>query len=152
MLAPTETAFQTLEVVKRTEIKAPIDIVFETILEQIGPLNERPDGEKLPMVLEAWPGGRWFRDLGNNAGHLWGHVQSYRPNDLLEIHGPMFMSAPAISHVLYRLSEQDGITTIDFSHRAVGQIPPHLHDGVAVNKGWNWILERIRTAAEAREQ
>ena len=25
------------------------------------------------MKLEAWPGGRWFRDLGDGNGHLWGH-------------------------------------------------------------------------------
>src|SRR5437016_4426435 len=104
MLAPTsEQTTQTLEIVKHIEIKASMEIVWESMLEQIGPMNVRPDGVSLSMKLEAWPGGRWYRDLGNNAGHLWGHVQSIRPYDLLELHGPMFMSAPAISHVLYRL-------------------------------------------------
>jgi len=145
-----DTALQTLEVVKRTEIAAPIDIVFETILEQLGPLNERPDGTPLPMKLEAWPGGRWFRDFGNNAGHLWGHVQSIRPNDLLEICGPMFMSAPVASHVMYRLEQQGPITVIEFSHRAVGQIPPQFLDGINVNKGWSWQLDRVRAAAERK--
>ena len=50
------------------------------------------------MKIEAWPGGRWFRALGNNTGHLWDHVQSIKPPKLLEIHGPLFMSTPAISH------------------------------------------------------
>jgi hypothetical protein len=39
-----EQAIQTLEVVKDEEIAASIEIVFETILEQLGPLNKTPDG------------------------------------------------------------------------------------------------------------
>ena len=35
-------AVQTFEIVKQEEIAAPIGIVFETILEQMGPLNSTP--------------------------------------------------------------------------------------------------------------
>ncbi|HEY6376016.1 MAG TPA: SRPBCC domain-containing protein, partial [Edaphobacter sp.] len=57
-----EQTIQTMEILKEEEIAAPIDIVFETILEQMGPYNEGAPGTgKMPMVLEAWPGGRWFR-------------------------------------------------------------------------------------------
>jgi hypothetical protein len=35
-------------------------VVLETILEQMGPFNETPDGTPLPMKLEARQGGRWF--------------------------------------------------------------------------------------------
>jgi hypothetical protein len=78
MIMPTsvsEQVMQTLEMTRDEEIAAPIEVVFETILEQMGELNETPDGAPLPMKIEPWPGGRWFRDLGNNTGHLWGHVQ-----------------------------------------------------------------------------
>ncbi len=143
----SEQAVQNLEILKEEEIAAPIDIVWETILEQMGPHGQTPDGLSLPMVLEAWPGGRWFRDLGNNAGHLWGYVQSIKPPDLLEIQGPLFMSAPVVSHVLYRLTFEDGVTRLKFSHRAVGQIAPELLDGVRINQGWGGYLSRIRTAA-----
>ncbi len=95
----TEQTTQTFEVLKDEEIGAPIDIVFETILEQMGPYNQTADGTSMQMKLEAWPGGRWFRDLGNNAGHLWGHVQSIKAPALLEIQGPLFMSNPVISHL-----------------------------------------------------
>lgn len=146
----SEEAIQTLEVIRDEEIAAPIEIVFETILEQIGPLNERPDGTPLPMKIEPWPGGRWFRDLGNNTGHLWGHVQSIKPPTLLEIHGPLFMSSPAISHVLYRLSSERGATRLKFSHRAIGQIAPEYREGV--NTGWTSIISRIRENAERRRK
>jgi uncharacterized protein YndB with AHSA1/START domain len=151
LTSTSDQAIETLEVVRDVVIFAPIDVVFESLLEQMGPLNEGADRTPMPMKLEAWPGGRWFRDFGNNTGHLWGWVQSIRPNDLLEIHGPLFMSAAAVSHLLYRLSEEDGGTRIRFSHRAVGQIPENLRDGVGVNKGWTSFFERVKESVERRE-
>jgi hypothetical protein len=148
----SEQAIQTLEVTKDEEIAAPIDIVFETILEQMGPHNETPDGTPLPMKIEPWPGGRWFRDLGNNTGHLWGHVQSIKAPTLLEIYGPLFMSSPAISNVQYRLMVERGATRVKFSHRAIGQIAPELRDGVNVNMGWTSLITRIRNIAERKQK
>ena len=145
-----EQTIQTLEIVKDEEIAAPIDIVFETILEQMGPYNEAPGTGSMPMVLEAWPGGRWFRNLGNNTGHFWGHVQAIKPPALLEICGPLFMSFPAVSNVQYRLTEEGGLTRVRFVHRAIGQIPEDLLDGTKVNTGWSSLLTRIRVAAEGR--
>jgi uncharacterized protein YndB with AHSA1/START domain len=141
-----EQAVQTFEIVKEEEIAAPIDIVFETILEQMGPLNSTPE-KPMPMVLEAWPGGRWFRDLGNGAGHFWGVVQAIKPPALLEIHGPLFMSTPAVSNLQYRLSEENGVTRLRFVHRAMGWIG----DGDrGVDAGWTQLLTRIREAASKR--
>src|SRR5436190_17638166 len=94
---------QSLMVTKEIEIDAPIEIAFEAILEELGPEGTMPDNSPMKMRIEPWPGGRWFRDLGNNAGHLWGHVQVIKPPTLLEICGPLFMSYAATNHVQYRL-------------------------------------------------
>ena len=147
---PSEQGIHTLEIVKDEEIAASIDIVFETLLEQIGPYNETPDGSPLVMHLEPWPGGRWFRDLGNNAGHFWGTVQAIKPPTLIEICGPLFMSLPVMSNVQYRLSEVEGLTRIQFTHRAIGMIPSALLDGADVGKGWSNILRKVRETAERR--
>ena len=80
-----EGVLQAFEIIKEEEIAAPIDIVFETILEQMGPLNEAPGTGQMPMKLEAWPGGRWYRDLGDGNGHFWGLVQAIKRPTLLEI-------------------------------------------------------------------
>src|SRR5215510_399568 len=101
---------QTLRIEKQIVINAPIDIAFEALLEELGPESEMPDGKPMPMVLEAYPGGRWFRDLGNNAGHLWGHVQVIKPPALIEIWGPLMMSYPAVNHVQYRLKADGNVT------------------------------------------
>jgi uncharacterized protein YndB with AHSA1/START domain len=141
-----EQVVQAFEIVKDEEIAAPIEIVFETILEQMGPLNSTPE-KPMPMKLEAWPGGRWFRDLGNNTGHFWGVVQAIKAPSLLEIHGPLFMSMPAVSNVQYRLTEENGLTRVRFVHRAMGWVG----DGErGVDVGWTDLMTRIRAAAEKR--
>src|SRR5262245_58065889 len=82
---------------REIEIAAPVEITFEAVLDQLGPESQMPDGRPFPMKFEAWPGGRWYRDLGNNTGHLWGHVQVIKPPTLLEIWGPLMMSYPAVN-------------------------------------------------------
>jgi uncharacterized protein YndB with AHSA1/START domain len=131
-----------LNVVKEVLIAAPADIVWETVLEPHGPMKE------MGLKLEAWVGGRWFRDLGNNTGHLWGHVQVIKPPKLLELIGPTMMSYPAISHIQYRLTEQPGGTLLKFTHQAIGLIPPELQQNV--DKGWGKLLEEIRSVAEKK--
>ena len=144
-----QQAVQTFEIVKDEEIAAPIGIVFEAILEQMGPLNSTPE-KPMPMKLEAWPGGRWFRDLGDGAGHFWGVVQSIKPPSLLEIHGPLFMSTPAVSNLQYRLTEENGLTRVRFVHRAMGWIGDIGDANRGVASGWTDLMMRIRTAAEKR--
>ena len=143
-----EQAVDTFEILKDEEIAAPIGIVFETILEQMGPLNTGGPNRPMPMVLEAWPGGRWFRDLGNNTGHYWGTVQAIKAPTLLEITGPLFMSMPVASNVQYRLTEENGVTRVKFVHRAMGWLGDLPSSGV--NQGWTDMITRIRTAAEKK--
>lgn len=138
----------TLSVTKEVVIEASPEIVFECVLEEMGPGSELPDGTPFPMKVEPWPGGRWYRDLGNNAGHLWGHVQVIKPPTLLEVCGPMFMSYPAVSHVQYRLTPTGAGTTLKIVHRALGLIPPEHREGVS--SGWEHGLTRIRELAAAR--
>jgi Activator of Hsp90 ATPase homolog 1-like protein len=135
-----------LHVRKEIEIAAPVAVAFEAMLEEIGPGLAGPDGVPMRMKLEAWPGGRYFRDLGNNAGHLWGHVQVIKPPTLLEITGPLFMSYAVVSHVQYRLTEQGRKTLLALTHRAFGEISPDHRTGV--NKGWETIIQRIRDRAQ----
>jgi hypothetical protein len=113
----------------------------------MGPLNSTPE-KPMPMVLEAWPGGRWYRDLGNNTGHFWGTVQAIKAPSLLEIWGPLFMSNPAVSNLQYRLTEENGVTRMRFVHRAMGWIGENER---GVHEGWTHMIERIRTAVAERK-
>lgn len=137
----------TLSVVKEIQVRAPLEVTFAALLEQIGPGNETHEGKPMPLKLEPWPGGRWFRDLGDGNGHFWGNVQAIKRPTLLEITGPLFMSYPVVSNVQYRLSEENGGTLIKFHHTALGLIIEDHRQGVV--KGWAHILDGIRNRAEA---
>ena len=54
----------TLDVNQHIEVKAAIGDVFPSVLHRFGEGFSNPKGESLQMVLEQWPGGRWFRDRG----------------------------------------------------------------------------------------
>jgi uncharacterized protein YndB with AHSA1/START domain len=143
-----EQAITNLHISKEVEINAPIAIAFAAVLEQLGPENSTPHGP-MPMKLEPWPGGRWYRDLGNNAGHFWGQVQVIKPPTLLEIAGPLFMSYPAVSHLQFRLVERGKGTRLTLTHRALGEITPEHREGVA--KGWEHMLAGTKSRAESRK-
>ncbi|WP_422927627.1 SRPBCC family protein [Singulisphaera sp. PoT] len=147
-ISDVEQEIQCFTISKEVEIAAPIEIAFEAMLEEIGPEGQMPDGKPFPMKLEAWPGGRWFRDLGNNAGHLWGHVQVIKPPTLLEICGPLMMSYPSANHLQYRFKAEGNGTRLLFTHRAMGAIQPEHRDGLS--EGWDYWLGRIRKGAEAK--
>jgi hypothetical protein len=146
----TTESIQTLRVEKEIFIAAPIDIAFDSILEELGPASALPDGTAMPMKLEAWPGGRWFRDLGNQTGHLWGHVQVIKPPTLLEISGPLFMSYACANHIQYKLVAEGIGTKVSFIHRGMGEIAAEHREGVG--KGWGTWLERIKSTAEKRQK
>jgi uncharacterized protein YndB with AHSA1/START domain len=137
-----------LDIKQEMHVSAPLDVTFEALLEQIGPYNERDNNQPMPMKIEPWPGGRWYRDLGDNNGHFWGHVQAIKRPTLLEISGPLFASYPLLSNVQYRLTESDGGTLITFRHTALGFIEEQHKEGVG--KGWASILDRIRKRAESK--
>jgi hypothetical protein len=139
----------TLDVADEVHVRASLEATFDSILAQMGRLNETHDGKPLPMVLEPWPGGRWYRDLGGNNGHLWGHVQSIKRPTLLEVYGPLFMSYPTMSTLQYRLKEVEGGTLIAFRHTAFGFVLDDHRQGVG--EGWRVLLSRIRREAERVE-
>jgi len=128
------------------EVAASVETTFHSLIVQLGRQNETPDGKPLPMVLEARPGGRWFRDLGGDKGHLWGFVQSVKRPTLLEIWGPLFLSTGATSNLTYRLSEVDGGTLIVFTHTVAGPRPDGFDDDMP--PGWAATHARVKRAAE----
>jgi uncharacterized protein YndB with AHSA1/START domain len=130
-----------LRIEMERRIEAPIGDVWEAVLEELGPGFVGENDTPLKLKLETFPGGRWFRDLGDGAGHFWGHVQAIRPHTLLELTGPFFMSAPVTNNLQYRLSEEKGVTTLRFVHTAFGPLPEGMRDGM--DEGWTSHVDRI---------
>ena len=135
-----------LNITEEFHVRASVEATFDALLQQMGPANETTDGAPMPLVLEARPGGRWFRDLGDDNGHFWGHVQAIKRPALLEITGPLFMSHPVVSNVQYRLRAVEGGTLIAFRHAALGFVPDDVRTGLS--RGWKALFERVRQQAE----
>jgi len=138
----------TLDLTEEIRVHASLDATFEALLEEMGPHNTGIGGVPMPMVIEPWPGGRWYRDLGGDNGHFWGHVQAIRRPTLLEITGPLFMSMAVVSNLQYRLKEVDGGTLISFRHTVLGFIPDDFRQNMM--RGWAALHDRVQKQAEAR--
>jgi uncharacterized protein YndB with AHSA1/START domain len=135
----------TLSITQEIHVQAPLETTFTALLEQLTSANEHLDGTPMPMKMEPRPGGRWFRDLGGDNGHYWGTVQAIKRPTLLEISGPLFMSAPVVNNVQYRLSEEPGGTLLQFRHTAFGPLP---EGHGRVKEGWSYVHERAKQRAE----
>ena len=153
MTAATDNdTIRTLDIRQDIFIAASPETSFAALLEELGPGSSMPDGKPFPMKIEPWPGGRWFRDLGQTGGHayahLWGHVQVIKAPTLLELTGPMPMSFPAQNHVQYRLKAEGDGTRVSLIHRAMGLIPQEHIDGMP--EGWEHDLKCIKENAERK--
>ena len=135
----------TLDLSQELEIKAAPGDVFRSLAGQLAAIPGG-DGKSMQLVLESWPGGRWFRDLGNGQGHLWGFVQVIKPPTLLEITGPIMMSYPVAGHLQIRLAPIAGGTLLTLRHRALGMIDPQHREGLSM--GWGKVLQAIKEGTE----
>jgi hypothetical protein len=137
----------TLDLSLETRVAASMEHTFAALLDELGPYNVGMADAPMPMVLEAHPGGRWYRDLGDGNGHCWGMVQAIRRPTLLEISGPLMMSFAVSSNVQYRLKADGSDTVISFRHNALGLFPDGYRDNLAA--GWAAIGERVQKRAAA---
>jgi uncharacterized protein YndB with AHSA1/START domain len=135
-----------LNITEEIHVRSSLTATFAALLEEMGPSNEGQNSTPMPMTLEPWPGGRWFRDLGDNNGHLWGHVQAIKAPTLLEITGPLMMSFAVASNLQYRLKEIDGGTLITLRHTALGLFPDGYRE--ALSQGWPNLFDRVRRRVE----
>jgi hypothetical protein len=136
----------TLDVQQHVDINTTPEKAFAAVLHRFGKGNTKPDGESLQLLLEATPGGRWYRDRGNGIGHLWGFVQAIKPPSLLELSGPMFMSYPAHNHVEIKIEPTSAGCRVALRHRALGMIDPQHRKGVST--GWGHMLNGVKKDCE----
>lgn len=135
-----------LDISQTVEIEASVGDTWSALMSRLGSENSSPDNKPMPMVLEEWPGGRWFRDLGNGQGHLWGFVQVIKPPNLIELHGPMFMSYAVSGHIQWRLTQISGGTELSLRHQVLGAVQEEHRQGIV--PGWSYMLNRVKEVAE----
>ena len=128
------------------EIKAAPDKVFDGLIQHLCDMEGEPGKPRLKLKMERKPGGRWYRDLGSESGHLWGFVQSIKPPALLEIFGPLMMSYPVAGHLIVRLTPTSNGTQLVFKNEFFGPLPTEYRDGMA--EGWGQMLDAMKRDVE----
>lgn len=146
VMSTPQGEIHTLHLVKELDIAAPVDTTWAALLAELGPESMMPGDVPFPMKLEPWVGGRWYRDLGDGVAHLWAYVQVIKPPTLLELWGPLFMSAAALAHVQYRLAPISGGTRLKLTNQALGMMTEEHRLGV--DEGWEFNVQRVRAIAE----
>lgn len=144
MPEPSDMIF---DVSQSIEVNAAIGDAYKALIARLTTESTSPDNKPMPMVLEEWPGGRWFRDLGHGQGHLWGFVQVIKPPTLIEIQGPMFMSYAVAGHVQFKLTQISGGTEVYLHHQAIGNILDEHRQHIG--PGWDHYLQSVKRMAEA---
>ncbi len=135
-----------MDVEQTIDIDAAPGDVFQAVIDKMTRLSTGVEGEPLPLSLEQWPGGRWFRDLGNGTGHLWGFVQSIKPPTLIEVCGPMFMSYAVAGNLIIRVKEISGGASVSLRHQVFGSFPDEYREGLA--RGWVQFVQDVKKNSE----
>ncbi|MEZ6115171.1 MAG: SRPBCC domain-containing protein [Pirellulaceae bacterium] len=135
-----------LDLEQSIEINSAIGDAYNALVRRLTDENSTPDNRPMPMVLEQWPGGRWFRDLGPGQGHLWALVQVIKPPTLMELHGPMFMSYAVAGHMQFRLTQVAGGVELYLRHQVIGPVDDEHRQRVV--PGWRYLLEQTKRLAE----
>ena len=139
-----------MQIEQTIEIKATPENVFEGLIKHLCDMEGEPGKPGVKLKLERKPGGRWYRDLGSDSGHLWGFVQSIKPPTLLEIWGPMMISNPVTCHLIARLTPVSGGTKVVFKNEVMGPIPDEYKDDMkkGMEAGWSQLLDALKRDLE----
>jgi uncharacterized protein YndB with AHSA1/START domain len=116
------------------------DRVWEGLVTGMGAWWRGRDGEDLGMTLEPRPGGRLYRDLGQDTGHFWGVVQVIKPPRLLEITGPLFFSAPVLSHLSFRIQAEGAGSVVTLTQSVNGEVGEEF--AMHAEGGWRQVMEK----------
>jgi len=122
-------------------IDAPPEAVQRAVLEDFDLWMHSPqNGKRMGLRIEAFVGGRVFRDLGDGHGHLWAHISVLKPG-LIEMVGPFAATEPCYSLIRFRFTDSGANQTrLTFSHQASGAIPEGMLEGAPL--GWQMAIEK----------
>ena len=140
-------AAATFHIEQEVEIRAPRARVFDALTRDVGQwwAFRATHGEST-LVLEPRVGGRFYEDLGDGQGALWGTVTYIKRPEALRLTGQLGMlKDPVIGVYGYELIEAPGGTTlVKLTHRVAGAPAPQAAE--SYRGGWGKLLGRFLKA------
>lgn len=90
--------------------------------------------------IEPILGGKMFEDFGNNEGLVWANIIGVDKPNVLQMKGDLSpdFGGPAISFVKIILTEENGITTVQYNESMMGLVNQKTAD--SLSSGWIKIL------------
>ena len=155
------TAHQTIRpapIVKRLEVKAPLERTFDTFVNRMGDWWPREHSlaqgkTRTGVVVEPRVGGRWYETMDDGSEIQWGDVRAWdRPSRVLLVWRLTveFRFDPDFdTEVEVRFTEQGGVTVVEFEHRNLERFgETAVQTAGMMDQGWGQILGEFVKAAE----
>ncbi|EDL65346.1 SRPBCC domain-containing protein [Bacillus sp. SG-1] len=132
------------QIEQETLINAPREKVFKALTEKVESWWEfrlAPEGKTSTLTLNPVPGGQFLETWEKDAGAVWGNVYFVNAPKEIRIQGHLGMQGAVNSAYTYRLSEENGVTTLQLSHTASGLIEDEWEE--SHRKGWEHLLGNL---------
>ncbi|TYR76958.1 helix-turn-helix domain-containing protein [Rossellomorea vietnamensis] len=129
------------QIEQETLINAPRNQVFKALTEKVESWWEfriAPEGKPSTLSLDPVPGGQFLEKWEGQGGAVWGNVYYVNAPEEIRIQGHLGMQGAVNSAYTYRLTEEDGTTSLQLSHTASGLIEEEWED--SHRKGWEYLL------------
>jgi DNA-binding transcriptional ArsR family regulator/uncharacterized protein YndB with AHSA1/START domain len=136
----TEQA-QVFRIEQEVLINAPREKVFKALTEKVEDWWEfriAPKGVPSKFTFDPVPGGQFIEKWRENEGAIWGNVYFVNAPEEIRMHGHLGMQGAVNSSYTYRLTENDGVTTLQLSHTASGMIEEGWEKDHT--EGWKHLL------------
>ena len=140
---------RTLDIAQEVTIAAPKETVFAALTQGIGAWwSHSVVAAPERIELEPWVGGRFHEVWGDGQGSLYATVTRIRTPDLLHLNGVLGMTGAVVGVIRFELSDTDGGTKLQLTHRAIGDIDAETVDNYTA--GWTALLEgRLKPYVES---
>ena len=123
-------------------IPAPREKVFAALTDGMGAWWPHRFVTDSQVHLEAQIGGRFFEDYGNGNGALYATVTAIRRPEQVILSGPMGMTGPVASVMIFDLDETGDQTVVRLSHKGIGDISAETKSNY--EQGWRDVFEALR--------
>jgi len=140
----TTAALSTLDIVLEVPIKAPREVVWRSLVDDIGewwPKQFYVGTSPKRFRLEPKVGGLVWEDWGDGEGVVFGQVLTFQRNTRVQWAGDMSaeFGGPARSVTTFTLAESERGTTLTFRDTPFGALSEMALKGLA--EGWKFLLE-----------
>ena len=122
-------------------IPAPREKVFDALTAGMGGWWPHRFVSDSQVHLEPQVGGRFYEDYGNGNGALYATVTGVRRPEQVTLSGPMGMTGPVASVMVFDLEEAGDQTVVRLSHKGVGDISDETKRNY--EQGWREVFEAL---------